>query len=85
MNFEYYVEFENGKGVEVVGNANTIQECFDIIDALIKEMHFNSPYKRVTLQGYKLWIDFGSWSKFFNIKRHDGKDINGDYYEFSQK
>lgn len=64
------VEFENSDGERsYVGESDTRQGCFQIINNYLKEHDFKSYYKRITHipERDELWIDFGSHTEFFYI------------------
>ena len=77
--FKYMIEFENIYGNKrMIGEANIINECWNIIFKFLEERHFKSYYQRCHIYRGVMGIDVGSHTEFFYVRRQDGVDINWD-------
>lgn len=73
---KYIVEFENSHGkLRTIGQANSIDECWDIISEFLKERKFKSYYNRRWIAEGKMMFDVGSYTEFFHVSKSDGTDI----------
>ena len=62
------LQFENSEGKrKIIGNPETMQEAWEIIDKFLKDHKFKSHYKRLNLFDTEWQIDVGSWSEFFYL------------------
>ena len=72
----YLVEFGTSREKSrVIGKADTIKDCHQIIMNFLDYYNYKSRYQRMWLEYGKIIIDFGSWSEFFWISRSDGSKI----------
>ena len=72
----YTVEFGTSrKKSHIIGEADTIKDCHQIIMDFLDFIEYRSRYQRMWLEHGKIIIDFGSWSEFFWISRSDGSSI----------
>ena len=73
---KYIVEF--GTRLEksrIIGGAETIKECHQIIMKFLDEHDYKSYYQRMWVEDGKVAVDVGSWSEFFWISRSDGSSM----------
>ena len=73
---KYIVEF--GTRLEksrIIGNAETIKECHQIIMKFLNDHNYKSYYQRMWVEDGKVVVDVGSWSEFFWISRADGSSM----------
>ena len=73
---KYIVEFgykldEN----RVIGEAETVKECHQIIMKFLDDHNYKSYYQRMWVEDKKVIIDVGSWSEFFWISHSDGSSM----------
>ena len=60
------VYFQNSEGkMRVIGEAETEDQVYDIIQAFLDDHDYKSYYMRVWYDEGKTWIDVGSWTEFF--------------------
>ena len=73
---KYIVEFGNNlDGSRIIGDAETIKECHQIIMKFLDEHDYKSYYQRMWIEDNKVIIDVGSWSEFFWISHSDGSSV----------
>ena len=73
---KYIVEFGTRLGKSrIIGNAETIKECHQIIMTFLNDHNYKSHYQRMWIENNKVIIDVGSWSEFFWISRSDGSSM----------
>lgn len=61
--------FQNNKGEEkVIAEPSNVEECYKEMYKFLKEHNYKSYYQNVYGIGYKVRIDFGSWSEFFIVE-----------------
>ena len=66
----YKVFFRNSAGRErEVGSAADQKEVLVIIDQFLNEHNFKSYYKRTWKEGLDTWIDVGSHTEFFIVRK----------------
>ena len=73
---KYIVEF--GTRLEksrIIGGADTIKECHQIIMKFLDDHDYKSYYQRMWVEGGKVVVDVGSWSEFFWISHSDGSSM----------
>ena len=69
---KYIVEFGTRLGKSrIIGNAETIKECHQIIMKFLDDHNYRSRYQRMWIEDGKVAVDVGSWSEFFWISRAD--------------
>lgn len=62
------LEFENSDGNrKTIGNPETVQEAFKIINAFLDEHSYRSYYKRINFYDDEWEIDCGSWNELFYL------------------
>ena len=69
---KYTVEF--GQKLDesrVIGDADTVKECYQIIMKFLDDHNYKSYYQRMWVEDGKVVVDVGSWSEFFWISRAD--------------
>ena len=73
---KYIVEFGTRLGKSrIIGEADTIKECHQIIMKFLDDHNYKSYYQRIGIENNKVIIDVGSWSEFFWISRSDGSSM----------
>ena len=73
---KYIVEFGTRLGKSrIIGEADTIKECHQIIMKFLDNHNYKSYYQRIWIENNKVIIDVGSWSEFFWISRSDGSSM----------
>ena len=73
---KYIVEF--GQKLDesrVIGEADTVKECHQIIMKFLDDHNYKSYYQRMWVEDKKVIIDVGSWSEFFWISHSDGSSM----------
>ena len=73
---KYIVEF--GQKLDksrVIGEADTVKECHQIIMKFLEDRNYKSYYQRMWVENKKVIIDVGSWSEFFWISHSDGSSM----------
>lgn len=73
---KYIVEF--GTRLEksrIIGDAETIKECHQIIMKFLDDHNYKSHYQRMWVEDGRVKVDVGSWSEFFWISRSDGSSM----------
>ena len=73
---KYIVEFgTKPEKSRIIGNAETIKECHQIIKKFLNDHNYKSHYQRMWVEDGKVTVDVGSWSEFFWISRADGSSM----------
>lgn len=73
---KYIVEFGTTSKMNcVIGEAETIKGCHQIIMKFLDEHDYKSYYQRMWIEDGKVAVDVGSWSEFFWISRSDGSSM----------
>ena len=73
---KYIVEFGTRLGKSrIIGDAETIKECHQIIMKFLDDHNYKSYYQRMWIENNKVMIDGGSWSEFFWISHSDGSSM----------
>ena len=73
---KYIVEFGTTSKINrVIGEADTIKRCHQIIMKFLDEHDYKSYYQRMWIEDGKMVVDVGSWSEFFWISRSDGSNM----------
>ena len=76
VSMKYIVEFGTTPKINrVIGEADTIKECHQIIMKFLDEHDYKSYYQRRWVEDGKVAVDVGSWSEFFWISRSDGSSM----------
>ena len=76
VSMKYIVEFGTTSKINrVIGEAETIKECHQIIMKFLNEHDYKSYYQRRWVEDGKVAVDVGSWSEFFWISRSDGSSM----------
>ena len=76
VSMKYIVEFGTTSKVNrVIGEAETIKECYQIIMEFLNDHNYKSRYQRMWIEDGKVTVDVGSWSEFFWISRSDGSSM----------
>ena len=73
---KYIVEF--GARLEksrIIGDAETVKECHQIIMKFLDDHDYKSYYQRMWIEDGKVVVDVGSRSEFFLISRSDGSSM----------
>lgn len=65
----YRVFYKSGEITKEIGKGRNLKKAEYIIYRFLKEKHYTSPYWRFSYDENGVWIDIGSWSEFFNIKK----------------
>lgn len=52
-----------------IGRGRTLKQAHKAIFRFLNNHNYNSPYQRMWEDKDGIWIDVGSWSEFFNIKK----------------
>ena len=73
---KYIVEFGTTSKINrVIGEADTVKECHQIIMKFLDDHNYKSHYQRMWVEDGKVTVDVGSWSEFFWISRWDGSSM----------
>ena len=73
---KYIVEFGTTSKINrVIGEADTVKECHQIIMKFLDDHNYKSHYQRMWVEDGKVTVDVGSWSEFFWISRADGSNM----------
>ena len=76
VSMKYIVEFGTTSKINrVIGEAETIKECHQIIMKFLNEHDYKSYYQRRWVEDGKVAVDVGSWSEFFWISHSDGSSM----------
>ena len=76
VSMKYIVEFGTTSKINrVIGEADTIKECHQIIMKFLDEHDYKSYYQRMWVEDGKVSVDVGSWSEFFWISHSDGSNM----------
>ena len=76
VSMKYIVEFgTDSKISRIIGEAETIKECHQIIMKFLDDHNYKSHYQRMWVEDGKVAVDVGSWSEFFWISRSDGSSM----------
>ena len=76
VSMKYIVEFgTDSKTSRIIGEAETIKECYQIIMKFLDDHNYKSHYQRMWIEDSKVAVDVGSWSEFFWISRSDGSSM----------
>ena len=76
VSMKYIVEFGTTSKINrVIGEADTIKECHQIIMKFLDDHNYKSHYQRMWVEDGKVVADVGSWSEFFWISRSDGSSM----------
>ena len=76
VSMKYIVEFgTDSKTSRIIGEAETIKECHQIIMKFLDDHNYKSHYQRMWVEDSKVAVDVGSWSEFFWISRSDGSSM----------
>ena len=76
VSMKYLVEFGTTPEINrVIGEADTVKECHQIIMKFLDEHDYKSYYQRMWVEDGKVVVDVGSWSEFFWISRSDGSSM----------
>ena len=76
VSMKYIVEFGTTSEINrVIGEAETIKECYQIIMEFLNDHNYKSRYQRMWIEDGKVTVDVGSWSEFFWISRSDGSSM----------
>ncbi len=82
MKINVYFE-SNGKNM-LLGNVDSFSKANKLMNEKIKEINFKSYYTRVNFEtDNKVWIDFGSHTKFFNLELEDSNATFWKLYQDS--
>ena len=72
VSMKYIVEFgTDSKISRIIGEAETIKECHQIIMKFLDDHNYKSHYQRMLVEDSKVAVDVCSWSEFFWISRSD--------------
>ena len=73
---KYIVEFgTRPERSRMIGDAETIKECHQIIMKFLDEHDYKSYYQRMWVEDGRVAVDVGSWSEFFWISHSDGSSM----------
>lgn len=73
---KYLVKFENSAGgLRPIGQADTIEKCWNIIFKFLEERNYKSYYQRVHIDDGIMCIDVGKHNEFFYVSRNDKEPI----------
>lgn len=73
---KYLVEFKNSAGgLRPIGQAETIEKCWDIIFKFLEERNYKSYYQRTHISDGILCIDVGKHDEFFYLSKTDKTDM----------
>ena len=73
---KYIVEFgTKPEKSRIIGDVETIKECYQIIMEFLNDHNYKSHYQRMWVEDNKVKVDVGSWSEFFWISRTDGSSM----------
>lgn len=66
----YKVCYKSNNFTKEIGKGRTFKEANKVIHRYLKLRNYKSYYQRYWLDAYDtLWVDIGSWSEFFTIKK----------------
>jgi len=69
--FLYYGRGLDVNNMEFIGEFNSIDDCDVVVINKIKKMNLKHWYIRKTYDKDIIWYDYGSYTKFFMIKKTD--------------
>ena len=76
VSMKYIVEFGTTSKINrIIGDAETVKECYQIIMKFLDDHNYKSHYQRIWVEDGKVAVDVGSWSEFFWISRSDGSSM----------
>ena len=76
------IKLEYGNGVdnrELIGECKSIKEAFSKIVNYLTEIKYEPYYYRINYSdenGKEIWIDFGSYTKFFFVNGYSDDEYN---------